>query len=163
MAEDAQTARIKDISELLEDVIEQLADIEHTRWAHWQRYMHSKCECQPDGSLVIPPNLVQQWERQIEAPYCALTDKEKESDREQVRKYLPIIVDALKERGEGIQTARISELEARLTKAEELLTAHVGLVDWLCETGEARSWWLDDNDKATIKEARDFIAAKKGE
>ena len=160
MAEDTQTARIKDISELLEDVIEQLADIEHTRWAHWQRYMHSKCECQPDGSLVIPPNLVQQWERQIEAPYCALTDKEKESDREQVRKYLPIIVDALKERGEGIQTARISELEAQLTKAKELLTAYVELLDWMAEASYRLFY---DNDKATIKEARDFIAAKKGE
>ena len=54
----------------------------------------------------------------------------------------------------------VSELEARLTKAEELLTAYVGLLDWLAE---ASYRWFDDNQMATIKEARDFIAAKKGE
>ena len=58
------------------------------------------------------------------------------------------------------QVARIKELESQLTKAEELLTAHVGLLDWLAE---ASYRWFDDNDKAIIKEARDFIAAKKGE
>ena len=59
---------------------------------------------------------------------------------------------------EGIQTARISELEARLTKAEELLTAYVGLLDWLAE---ASYRWFDDNQMAIIKEAREFISAKR--
>ena len=78
---------------------------------------------------------------------------------------------------EDTQTARISELEARLAKAEELLTAYVGLLDWLAEEseeiiihvsrygceGDPCGGWFDDNQMAIIKEARDFIAAKKGE
>lgn len=44
---------------------------------------------------MIPPNLVTKWERQIATPYFELSEKEKESDREQVRKYLLTIVDAL--------------------------------------------------------------------
>lgn len=86
------------IATLLDDIIDELAHIEHERWAHWQRYMHGKCEHRADGTLVIPADLVTQWERQIATPYCELSEAEKESDREQVRKYLPTIVEALSNR-----------------------------------------------------------------
>ena len=76
-------------------VIEELADIEHERWAHWQRYMHGKGDRQQDGSMLLPADLIAQWERQIAAPYEALSEAEKESDREQVRKYLPTIYRAI--------------------------------------------------------------------
>lgn len=87
--------RKEQIEAQLDEIIDRLANIEHERWAHWQRYVHSKCDQLPDGSLVIPPSLVTQWERQIATPYCELSEKEKESDREQVRKFLPTIVNAL--------------------------------------------------------------------
>ena len=80
---------------LLDQLVETLADAEHERWSHWQRYMHSKCERKPDGSLVIPSKLVAQWERQIASHYKDLSDSEKASDRDQVRRYLPIILEAL--------------------------------------------------------------------
>lgn len=86
------------ITAQLEEIIDELADIEHERWSHWQHYMHGKCERGPDGSLTIPPDLVAQWERQIATPYRKLTEEEKESDREQVRKYLPTIVKTLSDR-----------------------------------------------------------------
>ncbi len=76
-------------------LLEQLASIEHDRWAHWQRYMHGQCQQDPDGSLRIPADLVRQWARQIDTPYERLPDSEKESDREQVRRYLPLISRAL--------------------------------------------------------------------
>lgn len=80
----------------IETLVEQLAEIEHERWSHWQRYMHSKAERQSDGSLLIPAELVARWERLSETPYSELTDNEKESDREQVRRYLPLIIDHFK-------------------------------------------------------------------
>jgi hypothetical protein len=80
----------------LHSLIDKLADIEHERWSHWQRYLHSKCEHARDGSLVIPAHLVDRWESQMNTPYSALSEEEKESDREQVRRYLTIIADALK-------------------------------------------------------------------
>jgi hypothetical protein len=86
------------IEERLNGIIDELADIEHERWCHWQRYMHSKCERLPDGSIIIPAGLVNQWERQINTPYSKLTEEEKSSDREQVQKYLPTIVKALSDR-----------------------------------------------------------------
>lgn len=85
----------RQIEQRLEGILEELAAIEHERWAHWQRYMHGKCEKRSDGALVIPPELVAQWERQISTTYAQLSEKEQESDREQVRKYLEPIVTAL--------------------------------------------------------------------
>jgi hypothetical protein len=79
----------------LQSLMEKLADAEHERWSHWQRYLHSKCERTDDGSLVIPAHLVERWETQMNTPYSALSEEEKESDREQVRRYLPIIADAV--------------------------------------------------------------------
>ena len=86
------------IEDLLGGLIEQLAAVEHERWSHWQRYVHSKCIRQPDGSLLLPANLVARWEKQIDTKYAELDDQERESDREQVRKYLPPIASALAER-----------------------------------------------------------------
>ena len=80
---------------VLDELTEKLAAAEHERWSHWQRYLHSKCERNPDGSLLIPSHLALQWERQIATPYSNLSESEKESDREQVRAYLPLIVNAL--------------------------------------------------------------------
>lgn len=37
-----------------EQLVDELATVEHERWAHWQRYVHDHCERQQDGSLVIP-------------------------------------------------------------------------------------------------------------
>lgn len=78
-----------------EALMERLAAIEHERWSHWQRYLHSKSERTDDGSLVIPPALVEQWTTQMNTPYDRLSAKEKESDREQVRKFLPEIATFL--------------------------------------------------------------------
>jgi hypothetical protein len=70
-----------------ESLVEELAALEHQRWAHWQKYLHDKGQRQPDGSIVLPAELVARWERQINTQYADLTAEEKDSDREQVKKY----------------------------------------------------------------------------
>lgn len=77
------------------ELLETLAAIEHERWAHWQQYMHDHCEVTDDGSLVIPAALAQRWQTQIDTRYGDLSETEKNSDREQVRRYLPTIVAAV--------------------------------------------------------------------
>jgi hypothetical protein len=77
-------------------LVETLAAFEHERWSHWQRYLHSKCQPADDGSLVIPAEFVSRWEQQMSTPYAALSDDEKESDREQVRHVLPVISAAFR-------------------------------------------------------------------
>lgn len=83
------------VEKALNGLIEELAAIEHERWSHWQRYVQGKGAIQPDGSLLLPAHLVKHWEIQAQTDYAHLTDQERESDREQVRKYLPIIADTL--------------------------------------------------------------------
>ena len=73
------------------DLVEALAAIEHERWADWQRWMHEQCHRTSGGELVIPAALVERWERQIATPYADLSEREKESDREQVRRYWHLI------------------------------------------------------------------------
>ncbi len=71
---------------------EKLAAIEHERWADWQKWMHSQAyHRQPDGSLVFEGKYIRHLERQIKTPYLGLTNAEKESDREQVDRYWPLI------------------------------------------------------------------------
>lgn len=84
-----------DVDAVLNGLMEKLAAAEHERWAHWQRYMHGQGDRRPDGSLTLPAELVQRWEAQIATPYAKLSETEKESDREQVRHYLPLIAAAL--------------------------------------------------------------------
>lgn len=89
-----------DLQKSLERSIDVFAEVEHRRWAHWQQYMHSHCTRLGDGSLVIPAELAARWQTQLETPYEALTEREKESDREQVRKYFPLLRKILIERSQ---------------------------------------------------------------
>jgi len=91
------TSSEQDVRAILEaeEFVNRLAAIEHERWAHWQQYMHDQGEPTEDGSLLIPAALVARWSEQIATPYADLTDAEQESDREQVRKYLPAVIDQL--------------------------------------------------------------------
>jgi hypothetical protein len=79
-----------------EELFERLASIEHERWADWQRYVHSKCVKNNDGTLTIPKWAVEQWERQINTPYLGLTEEEKDKDREQVMRYWHLIDKSFK-------------------------------------------------------------------
>lgn len=70
---------------------ERWAGIQHEIWSHWQRWMHDQCIRNEDGSLTIPAELVERWERQIATRYEDLSEPEKDSDRAQVERYWPLI------------------------------------------------------------------------
>lgn len=72
-------------------MLEALADLEHDRWSNWQSYLHEQCKKNPDGSLIIPADKVERWEKQIATKYKDLTEKEKDSDREEARKTMKVI------------------------------------------------------------------------
>jgi len=98
-----------------EEMIEKMASIEHERWAKWQKYMHSHVY---DSSQsinphlkVIPTELYNRWERQINTPYEQLSEKEKESDREQVRPYFELISNLKKSIREEIESKRITTMK----------------------------------------------------
>jgi len=84
------------------NLIEQLAAIEHERWAGWMRYLFENCfehrltdagtgKEFSTGGLCIRKSLVDHWQRQIDTPYADLSEAEKESDREQVERYIHLL------------------------------------------------------------------------
>lgn len=85
-----------DTDRILDDLTDALAAVEHERWSHWQRFVHDTATRQPDGSLLLPAELVEKWERQISTPFHRLSEAERDSDREQVKRYLPLVKAALK-------------------------------------------------------------------
>jgi hypothetical protein len=72
---------------------EALAAVSHEIWAHWMKYLFSRCLGQAAGisGSVIPQKEADRWRRQMETAYADLTEKEKDSDREQADKILKVL------------------------------------------------------------------------
>ena len=69
---------------------EKLAELSHDIWAHWMKYLFSKCNSIEGGS-IIPSKLVKRWMKQINTKYSNLSEKEKDSDREQADKIIQLL------------------------------------------------------------------------
>ena len=59
-------------------------------WSGWMRYLFSKSTENEDGSVTIPPALVERWQRQVATPYPQLSPKEQESVLAEADKMLAI-------------------------------------------------------------------------
>ena len=68
-----------------EEVLEVLADVQHDIWSHWMKYLFKQCE-RADNGWVIPSDKVTHWVRQMNMPYAELSEREKDSDRDQAKK-----------------------------------------------------------------------------
>jgi len=60
---------------------EALASIEHEQWQHWTAYMLDN----------LTPENIARWRRQCDTPYDALSEREKDSDREWADKVLVLV------------------------------------------------------------------------
>ena len=77
-----------------DELLEVLAALEHGRWSDWQAYVHSRAEWMTThGPVMLSGPLVLGWQRQIATPYADLTEQERDSDREQVMRYWPLLVE----------------------------------------------------------------------
>jgi hypothetical protein len=82
--------RIASLIDLVE-VREELAEYAHNAWSRLFRNLRARAALQPDGSIVVPWELVSQWERQMNTHYHDLTEEEKVSDRAEADKMLDIM------------------------------------------------------------------------
>jgi hypothetical protein len=73
------------------EAMEDLADQEHDSWARWMEHLFKKSKKNKDGTVTIPKSKVDRWERQMKTDYEDLSNKEKESDRKEVRKFVKIM------------------------------------------------------------------------
>ena len=98
-----------------QELREQLAAIEHERWADWQKYCHRVLR--DNNPSPEQGDILERWDRQIETPYADLTELEKQSDREQVDRYWHLIqahtnaeiartLDRLESEVQGIATSK---------------------------------------------------------
>ncbi len=69
---------------------EKIASEQHAIWSHWMKYMFTQGIYNKDGSWIMPAEKVERWSRQMNTDYVDLTDKERESDRDQADKVLAI-------------------------------------------------------------------------
>jgi len=99
------------------EFIEEAARLEHARWSRWQSHVHNSCDVNSFGDWILPRPLRERWQKQINQTYRELSEAEKESDRKEVREYLPLIHRLLQEREvelvEKIQKLRPEDEEAK--------------------------------------------------
>jgi len=93
--QDIATITGQPVSWFLQDeaLFEQLAALEHIRWSDWQRYVHSCCVKLTNGSLAIPGNMVERWERLMSTPYELLSERDKQQDRNEVMRYWKLVTN----------------------------------------------------------------------
>lgn len=72
-------------------LLEPLADAEHDSWSRWMRWVYRVSRTNQDGSVTIPAEFARRWVRQMDTSYADLSEQEKESDRDEVRRILPVI------------------------------------------------------------------------
>lgn len=70
-------------------ILETFAALAHESWAGWTRYM-LKCLDSPEREEHIA-----RWKRQMDTPYEYLSEKEKDSDRAEAKKYLSVVFQML--------------------------------------------------------------------
>ena len=70
---------------------ERIAEYAHLAWCNWMKYLFTKCDEMSDGEMVIPRWAVDRWTRQMNTPYVALPEDEKDSDRKEADRILDIV------------------------------------------------------------------------
>lgn len=65
-----------------------VAAVQHSIWAHWMNDLFEACPRNEDGSVTIPAEKVERWQRQVKTHYSDLSPQEKASDLQQADKVL---------------------------------------------------------------------------
>jgi len=100
---------------------EQIASIQHDQWSGWILHLWTICESSPDGSAIIPNDIVELWTRQTNTPYKKLTNKEKKSDLIEAGKILTILSrqDEFYQQMLAVREREISALELKISEMTE--------------------------------------------
>lgn len=78
-----------------EELLEELADVQHDIWSHWMKYLFKVSRRNEDGSVTIDAAYVARWKRQMATDYADLSNHEKNSDRDQAHKVMLVLGELL--------------------------------------------------------------------
>lgn len=70
------------------NIVESTANLAHTAWSNWMKYVFSKSVHNDDGSVTIPKWTVIRWKAQIGTNYEDLPEDMKDSDRTEAIRYI---------------------------------------------------------------------------
>ena len=80
------------MSKELKERVEEIAEFCHNvQWSGWMKYLFSKGEFMEDGRWIMPLWAVKRWQHQTKTLYKNLSEKEKESDRDEAMALLKLI------------------------------------------------------------------------
>lgn len=74
-------------------VRDMLADVVHDSWSDWMSYLFNKSVKNADGTVTIPADRVERWERQVLTRYKDLTPEEQQSDLDEADRYLKVLMN----------------------------------------------------------------------
>lgn len=69
---------------------EMIADLCHTQWSGWMKYLLSKCHYDSDGNIVIHRDYIDNLKVQMNTRYRELSEIDKNKDRLEASKFLAI-------------------------------------------------------------------------
>jgi hypothetical protein len=75
------------------ELLEEMAELAHSQWSGWMKYLFSKSTINADGTCTIPKWAVDRWECQMNTDYDDLSEPEKDSDRNEARKFIDAFKD----------------------------------------------------------------------
>jgi len=71
-----------------EEKLEKLAEIQHEIWSHWMNWMFENGGFhREDGRWIMKSAKVKRWKKQANTQYAELSESEKQSDRDVVKKH----------------------------------------------------------------------------
>jgi hypothetical protein len=72
-------------------LLENLVDLCHENWFNWMKYLYSKSKRLKNGDVVIPKELNERWEREMNTGYKDLIELEKNSVRKEALDFWNIL------------------------------------------------------------------------
>lgn len=78
-----------------EELIEELADVQHGLWSNWMGHVFNRAHRNEDGSVTIPAHLVALWKSQMATDYADLSERDKEGDRHQAHEIMSVLGEPL--------------------------------------------------------------------
>ena len=66
---------------------DKIAELCHFQWSGWMKYLFSKCKTNSDGTVIIPKEMVERWNRQHSTTFDMLSKSEQDSDRVEAEKF----------------------------------------------------------------------------
>jgi hypothetical protein len=106
----------------MEGLIEQLAAIEHERWADWQKWCHKvlREQLNPNSAHNDLEDVLVRWDKQIAKSYAELSEAEKQSDRDQVMRYLPLLTPYIEVENLKARFVEVDLLEQAINSGRDM-------------------------------------------